>query len=47
MSRVSDAISLRDIKELHRILVGAQPGSNAGIEDVKVQLGEAVSMLTI
>mmetsp|Transcript_35577 Transcript_35577/g.54384 ORF Transcript_35577/g.54384 Transcript_35577/m.54384 type:complete len:85 (+) Transcript_35577:2027-2281(+) len=42
MSRVSDHISLGDVKELHRIIVGAQPGSNAGIEEVKVPINEVV-----
>jgi hypothetical protein len=47
MSRVSDSIQLKDIKELHRIIVGASPGSTAGIEDVKVPINEVVQMLTI
>jgi hypothetical protein len=33
---------MRDIKDLHRIIVGAQPGSTAGIEDVKVPINEVV-----
>ena len=47
MSRVSDNIQLKDIKDLHRIIVGASPGSTAGIEDVKVPINEVVQMLTI
>jgi hypothetical protein len=47
MSRISDAVSLGDVKELHRILVGAYPGNNAGIEDVKVSLVDAISILTL
>jgi len=42
MSRVSDNVQMRDIKDLHRIIVGAQPGSTAGIEDVKVPINEVV-----
>lgn len=42
MSRVSDLIQLGDIKELHRILVGAMPGSNVGIDDVKIPINEVV-----
>lgn len=47
MSRVSDHIVLKDIKDLHRIIVGAAPGSTAGIEDVKVPINEVVQMLTL
>jgi hypothetical protein len=47
MSRVNDNIALGDIKELHRIVVGAAPGSNAGIEDVRVPINELVQMLTL
>ena len=42
MSRVNDHIQLGDAKELHRIIVGAAPGSNAGLEDVKVPINEVV-----
>lgn len=47
MSRVNDDIQLGDVKELHRIMVGAAPGSNAGIEDIKVPINEIVQMLTL
>ena len=47
MSRVNDDIQLGDVKELHRIIVGAAPGSNIGIEDVKVPINEVVQMLTL
>ena len=40
MSRVSDNVQLRDVKELHRILVGAS--SSHEIEDVKVAVNELV-----
>jgi len=40
MSRVSDNIQLGDVKELHRIVVGAPTGN--GIEDVKVPINEIV-----
>ena len=42
MSRVNDDIQLGDVKELHRIIVGAAPGSNIGIEDVRVPINEVV-----
>jgi len=44
MSRVSDTIQLRDVKELHRILVGAS--SSNEIEDVKVNVQDVVQLLT-
>ena len=47
MSRVSDNIQMKDIKDLHRIIVGASPGQTAGIEDVKVSINEVVQMLTL
>ena len=47
MSRVSDTIQLGDIKELHRIVVGAMPGSNVGIDDVKVPISEIVQILSL
>ena len=47
MSRVNDDIQLGDVKELHRIIVGAAPGNNVGIEDVKVPINEIVQMLTL
>lgn len=40
MSRVSDNIQLGDVKELHRIVVGAPTGN--AIEDVKVPINEVV-----
>lgn len=45
MSRVSDTIQLRDVKELHRIVVGAS--SSNEIEDVKVSVSEVVHLLTV
>ena len=47
MSRVSDNIQMKEIKDLHRIVVGASPGSTAGIEDVKVPINEVVQLLTL
>lgn len=47
MSRLSDAISLGDIKNLFRILLGFSPGSMAGYEDAKVPINEVVQMLTL
>lgn len=44
MSRVSDSIQLRDVKELHRILVGASTSNE--IEDVKVGVAELVQILS-
>jgi hypothetical protein len=38
---------MKDVKDLHRIIVGASPGSIAGIEDVKVPINEVVQMLTL
>lgn len=40
MSRVADNVSLGDVKELHRIIVGSQ--TSTGIEDVKVPVNEVV-----
>jgi|DEB0MinimDraft_12_1074336.scaffolds.fasta_scaffold30365_1 hypothetical protein len=40
MSRVSDHIQLGDVKELHRIVVGANTSHD--IEDVKVSVNEVV-----
>jgi len=45
MSRISDTIQLRDVKELHRIIVGASSCNE--IEDVKVNIAELVSTLTL
>lgn len=45
MSRVNDNIQLGDIKELHRIIVGAS--SSHDIEEVKVSISELVQILTI
>lgn len=47
MSRVSDQVSLGDIKDLFRILLGFSPGSMAGFEDAKVPINEIVQMLTL
>lgn len=47
MSRINDSVSMADIKELHRILVGVQPGCNAGIEDIKVPIALAIQMLCV
>ena len=40
MARVSDNIQLGDVKELHRIVIGA-PNLN-GIEDEKISINEVV-----
>lgn len=45
MSRVSDTVQLKDVKELHRILVGASTSHE--IEDVKVAVNELVQLLTL
>ena len=45
MSRVSDGAQLRDVKELHRILVGS--GSTSGIEDIKVPVSDLIQILTL
>lgn len=45
MSRVSDNIQLGDVKELHRIVIGA-PNLN-GIEDEKISINEVVQLLTL
>lgn len=45
MSRISDSVSLGDVKDLHRLLAGAQAGANAGLEDIKVSIAEAVQIL--
>ena len=47
MSRVSDSVSLGDIKDLFRILLGFSPGSLTGYEDAKVPINEVVQMLTL
>ena len=45
MSRVSDNIQLGDVKELHRIVVGAHTSHD--IEDVRVSVNEVVQLLTL
>ena len=45
MSRVCDNVSLGDVKELHRIIIGSQ--TSTGIEDVKIPVNEVVQMLTL
>jgi len=45
MSRVSDDIQLRDVKELHRLVVGASTSHD--LEDVKVPVNEVVQLLTL
>ena len=40
MSRVADSIQLGDVKELHRIIIGA--GSCNEIQDVKVAVNEVI-----
>ena len=45
MARVSDNIQLGDVKELHRIVIGA-PNLN-GIEDERVSIQDVVHLLTL
>jgi len=40
MSRVSDHVSLGDVKELHRIVVGAATTND--LEEVKISVNEVV-----
>ena len=45
MSRVSDNIQLGDVKEFHRIILGARTSHE--IEDVKIPVNEVVALLTL
>ena len=46
MSRVSDNINLREVKDLFRVLLGVGPGA-VGIENAQVPINEAIQMLTL